>query len=414
MLKRTALVILGIAITVSLPAQTSTSDELKKKQQEVRKEVNNIKKELGDTRKIKLSGLSRLQFIQKKLRLLEQSVNNLNSQISITRNRIIKFREDKYRLENELEILKAQYRKSIIYAYKGMKNCDFLNFVFSASSFNDAYKRIEYLRSYRVYRKEQAENIRNTKLLLQQKINRLQVEKEEQHNFLLEKQKVLKEYENEKKTKGELISELKIKEKRLSGELAAKAKADRELQAGIQAAVLREMNKIKIEKPVAEKNKTGNEAGTGNKKSFELTPAAKTLSDNFEQNKGMLPWPVDKGVIKLHFGTYKIPALKVEGNNPGITLETVPGAYVKAVFDGKIITVFDVEGNTAVVVGHGKYFSTYSNLSSVTVKTGEAIKTGQILGKAVHNAGGNGEIEFVIMDALNKQNLDPEIWLLKN
>lgn len=106
-----------------------------------------------------------------------------------------------------------------------------------------------------------------------------------------------------------------------------------------------------------------------------------------------------------------IPGIKIEGFNNGLTLETNAGMQVKAVFEGKVTAVFDVEGSTAVIAVHGKYFTTYSNLVAVTVKTGDTIKTGQVLGKAQANKDGNGEIEFVLMDGISKQNLDPETWL---
>ncbi len=78
------------------------------------------------------------------------------------------------KLKAELDTLKIQYAQSIVFAYKNRSSYDFLNFIFSANTFNDALRRIEYLKSYRAYREERAENIRNTQQLLQAKIDGLQ------------------------------------------------------------------------------------------------------------------------------------------------------------------------------------------------------------------------------------------------
>ena len=40
------------------------------------------------------------------------------------------------------------------------------------------------------------------------------------------------------------------------------------------------------------------------------TNADITLNDNFIKNKGLLPWPVDKGYILLHYGPNKVGPMK--------------------------------------------------------------------------------------------------------
>src|SRR5690606_19505854 len=142
---------------------------------------------------------------------------------------------------------------------------------------------------------------------------------------------------------------------------------------------------------------------------FDATPGGEIISDNFEKNKGKLPWPIDNGNIKIHFGRYSIPGTKLSGTNPGLTLETEHGSPVRCVFDGEVVSVFDVEGESNVLVRHGKYFTTYGNLSQASVEKGQKIKAGQVLGTAASNADGNGEIEFLLL--LENKNLDPGVWI---
>ena len=100
---------------------------------------------------------------------------------------------------------------------------------------------------------------------------------------------------------------------------------------------------------------------------------------SLNQNKGKLPWPVDKGFVSIPFGPYKIEGTKLKDNNPGITIGTPePGVPVKAVFDGEVAAIHNYGDGVAVVIRHGKYFTTYSNLSGVNVSKGATVKTGQV------------------------------------
>ena len=93
-------------------------------------------------------------------------------------------------------------------------------------------------------------------------------------------------------------------------------------------------------------------------------------------------------------------------NNQGITIESSPGTSVTAVFDGEVQGVFFVGDVSAVMIRHGKYFTTYSNLSSVAVSKGQAVKMGQLLGKLADI----GQLEFVLSDEKDRL-FDPEKWL---
>ncbi|HUP12603.1 MAG TPA: peptidoglycan DD-metalloendopeptidase family protein, partial [Niastella sp.] len=156
--------------------------------------------------------------------------------------------------------------------------------------------------------------------------------------------------------------------------------------------------------------KTGDPAAAKKEtKKLELTPEGKRISGSFEDNKGHLPWPVEKASIKLHFG--RNTQGTVVTNNPGLTIETEPGTRVKAIFEGEVVRIFDIEGAWTVIVRHGKYFSVYSNLQSVNVSRNQKIESDQLVGVAARNSDGNGEIDFILMQEI--KNLDPEKWLRK-
>ena len=236
----------------------------------------------------------------------------------------------------------------------------------------------------------------------------------------------------EKKEKDVVINKLRSREKELSRELTSKQKADNKLRASIRAAIDREI-RIARQKALAEEKRLKAEAAAAAKNAspetpaaepsksdvavvkkssasvFDATPGGEIISDNFEKNKGKLPWPVERGNIKIPFGTYSIAGTKLRGTNPGLTLETDEGSQVRAIFDGEVVSVFDVEGQWNVLIRHGKYFTTYGNLSNASLAKGQKVKSGDVVGRAGSNNDGNGEIEFLLL--LENKNLDPATWI---
>ena len=112
----------------------------------------------------------------------------------------------------------------------------------------------------------------------------------------------------------------------------------------------------------------------------------------------------------MHYGRNQLPSGSYI-DVTGVTVATDIGSNVKSVFDGVVSNIVFIEDMQVVIIQHGKYFSTYSNLGSVTVQRGQTVKTGQVIGKAAANLDGIGAIDFFIND--EKNNIDPERWLKK-
>src|SRR5690349_11335581 len=254
MLKMMLTGFLAMSVSVALFAQQQqpgNSEDLKRKQAEIQREIDDLRSTLKDTKKNTKAGLLQLSMVQKKLRLREQAIGNISQQINLIEGTIGKSRNEIGRLKGELDTLKLQYAKSIVYAYKNRSNYDFLNFIFSAASFNDALRRVQYLRAYRLYREEQASTIKNTQVLLQGKIAGLESSRKEKDAVLQKQEKQKVELEGEKREKNEILSKLKAREKEISKELTAKQKADIKLKNAIRAAIDREI-KIARDKALAE------------------------------------------------------------------------------------------------------------------------------------------------------------------
>ena len=403
-----------------------TRDELEKKRKEIQQEIEELQRAQSAISKDKKASIGQLNLIQNKLQKRNAVIDNINSQVKLIDNNIYNNNREIYRLQKQIDTLKEHYGRTIEYAYKNRSNYDMLNFIFTSTSFNDAVKRISYLKSYRTYRDDQVVNINKTKATLISKIATLSENKKEKSQVLVEQSKQMKILEDEKKEKSGFVSKLKSREKELEKEMAAKKRVARNLQNAIAGIVRREIEAArkkaadeakKLAETNAAKPKTGAPEATAPKASpgtrkanlLESTPEVTRVSVGFENNRRNLPWPVDKANVTSGFGNIKIEGTTLIDNNPGIIISTQEGIAVKAVFEGIVASVFDIGGSQSVAIKHGKYFTTYYNLTGLTVSKGQAVKMGQVIGRAGVNDDGDGEIQFLVSN--EAVFVDPQLWL---
>jgi len=166
-----------------------------------------------------------------------------------------------------------------------------------------------------------------------------------------------------------------------------------------------------IEKLIAEENKRTSGSTTGK---YKLTPEEKLVSDKFGNNKGRLPWPVERGVITVRFGRQSHPVLaNIEIDSKGVDISTTSGSDARAVFEGEVRRIFAVPGgHNAVIIRHGEYLSVYTNLSKVYVKSGEKVVAKQAIGKIHTDENDNKTILHLEIWQGNVP-LNPETWLAK-
>jgi septal ring factor EnvC (AmiA/AmiB activator) len=421
-----SIIFFSIFISSALFSFAQSREELEKRRKEIQQEIQDLQRAQSEISKDKKAGLSQLKLIERKLRSRYAVIENLNDEMKMIDNTIFNDNREIYRLQRELDTLKKQYARTIEYAYKNRSSYDMMNFIFSATSFNDAVRRVSYLKTYRQYRDEQVGNINRTQKELSAKINTLTQDKKEKGQVLLEQNKQKELLESEKKEKNQFVTKLKSREKEIEKEMAAKRKIERSLQTSIAAIVKREIEAARKKaeedakkaaaavatKPAEVKPATSSSAApisTRKVNVLENTPEVTKVSVGFENNRGNLPWPVDKATVTAGFGRQKIEGTSIIEDNIGLTIQTVPGSNVKAVFDGTVATVYDVAGSQTITIKHGKYFTTYYNLSSVNVSKGALVKMGQSIGKAAQNDDGDGEIIFVVN--VESKFVDPEDWL---
>jgi murein hydrolase activator len=424
----TAFIFFLFALSASAQ-QSADKDALQRQREQLKKEIQETEKALIETRKTTKVNLGQLSLINKKMDLQGNVINNINSEINKLNDNIYLSQLEINKIKRILDTLKVEYAKSMVYAYKNRSNYDFLNFIFSANNFNDAIKRIAYLKSYRTYREMQAENILKTQAMLEDKIEVLSGTKKQKNVVLSEQDKELDKLAKQKEEKATVVNQLKGRQKELLEQVKAKRKQDAKIKNAITAMIRREIEIAKAEAARKEKErlaelkknkpetpedskeatttKTTRAAAPKSNSVLVSSEADKALNASFEKNKGSLPWPAD-GFVISHFGPNQYPG-GIDYNNPGVSIGTKVGESVKAVFDGEVTLVSYIDNKQAVFIKHGKYFTVYSNLASANVQRGDKVKTGQVIGKADANDEGQGEVDFILMK--ESDNVNPESWL---
>lgn len=466
MIKKAFFLFLFSIFTSVLFAQQS-KEELQQKQQDLLKEIRDLNQTLKNIRSSKNKSLANYNLVKRKIGAREELIQNINKDMNILDNNIHVNALEINKLRKELDTLKQEYAKSLSFAYKNRSNYDYLNFIFSAATFNDAIKRVTYLRSYRQYREQQVANIEKTEDLINSKIASLNNSKNEKNLALKDQNKQLVSLEEDKKEQNQEVNKLKTQEKDLAGQIRKRENDRRQMQNAISAIIRRELaearkraealarqkkaaddekkrqlaeqrrqDRIQQEKQ-QQQNQANNsqekKAGApsastqGSEETNEPVASTKPKSDrvysdlegsneeraqsiNFEVGRGRLPWPVSSGVPTIHFGTYTIPGTQLKGQSQGVYISVPVGATVRSVADGEVSSVYDLGGEQAVTIRHGKYFTTYSHLSSVNVSTGKQVNPSTVVGQAAVNDSGEGEVLFMVTNEKGVF-LNPEQWL---
>ena len=436
-------VFLLIFVNAGVQAQSNASrEDLQKEEQSIRKELDDLNRLLEQTKKNKKNSLGQLAVIRDKIQKREALIYGIKKQVQILDNAIYNNQLDIQKLSKDLDTLKSRYAKSIIFAYKSRSGYEYLSFLFSANSFNDAVKRITYLKSYRQNRTAQAQAIDLSQTDLGVKIETLNSNKNDRLKTLNVQNDQLKVLVVDRKEQDKVVNQLKSKEQEITTQVRQKEAQRKKMQQAILTIIRREtleaekkekdrLAKLKVNndnakaKPSIENKKAASSGGAkvsateGGLKSttdnrpysaLETTEEGRETSVSFETNRGNLPWPADKGYVYIHFGVENIPGTKLTRKSDGIELAAPKGTSVRSVANGKVSYVGDVNGDLTIIIQHGKYFTMYTYLNNATISVGQEVKAGTIIAKSGVNLDGEGAISFMIYNEKGVA-LNPESWL---
>lgn len=394
---------LSFLFAVSLNSQSEKQKKLEAQRQQVLREMQQINALLFSKKKEEKSEITLIEDINYKVSVRRNLIRITNEQANLLTREINSNQKEITSLRAQLQELKDDYAAMIVKSYKSKSEQSKVMFLLSSQNFKQAYKRLQYIKQYTNYQKQQGEAIK-TKTKELQDLNILLTKRKEEKQKLIEENRAAKrELEQELKQRESLMASIQADMSKYNAQIKKKQKeADR---------LNKEIDRLIREAIAASNKKAGNTKSTG---VFVLTPEAKILASNFEANRGQLGWPVTRGVIKGKFGkTRSLTDSSVEVNNSGVKIATERNAQVKAVFNGEVSKIVVVKNaNPAIIIRHGNYLSIYNNLSKIYVKSGDKINTGQVIGEVFTNKStGETLLDFRIYK--NNKKLNPQYWLAK-
>ena len=391
-------IVLGLLLVgAAVSAQDTRRQESRKAQLE--KEIAAINRQLKDNARSSSRALTDLALVRRKISARQELIAESDREIRALDDSMKVRQQEINRLQARHDTLSLYYNRLVRGAYKNRDSRLWYMYILSSENIGQAVRRFGYLKGLSRNMSEQAKNIQETAAALELEKDRLAGLKEEAQVLRGQRQADVDALRGEEGESASLVARLEKDRRKYQDDLRKK---NREVEA-----LNREIAAI-IRKATAKPKSSGKSTAKGGKTTS--TAVDETLSKNFASNKGRLPWPVEGTVIES-YGQHYHPVyknVKLPFNN-GVTLAVARGAQAKAVFDGTVSQVVVIPGyNQCVLVQHGSYFTFYCKLKSVTVKAGEKVKTGQVLG-TVDTLSGEDQFHFQLWQERTPQN--PENWL---
>jgi len=392
-----------IVLSISAQVQSKNQQELENRSQEIQQEMKLLNILLFQGKKQQKSVLSRVEDLDYKITVRQNLIRITNQQTNLLTREINNNQKNITSLRDKLKLLKEEYAAMVVKSYKSKSEQSKVMFLLSSSNFQQAYKRLQYIKQYANYQKKQGEEIRVKTIALQELNKDLIIQKRNKQKLIDENRIAKNELEKEVKQHEILISSIKQNLHKYTSQIKSKQKESDKID--------KEIEKI-IRDAIAKSNKKAGKSPSS--ATFALTAEDKILAANFTSNKGRLPWPVEYGVVKVRYGTQRSPidrSIPIKSN--GVRIATNKGEKVRAVFEGTVMRIITPKnGNNTVLIRHGDYITIYKNLSKIYVQNGDKVKTKQLIGEVLTNrASGEAILSFNIYKDGKFQN--PAHWISK-
>lgn len=380
-MKRLVLISLFCLLTVSGAAQSSSQS----KKAKLEKEIEILNRQLKDNEKKSSNALNSLSLTRKKVSNSKKLVEESNREIKAIDDRIGSKEQEITSLQARIDTLSLYYGRLVRSAYVNRDSRIWFMYILSSENLNQGLRRFSYFKNLSSTMNAQARKLSETRESLKTEKKELQAMRAQASTMKNSRQKQLDKLKSAEAENQKLVNQLQRNKAKYQKQLASKRKQ--------VEALNRQISKM-IDQKVARSSK----------------PEDIKLSGEFSANMGKLPWPVDGTVIES-FGQHYHPVyknVKLPFNN-GVNIATTKGTPVKAVFNGDVKQVIVMPGyNQCILVQHGDFFTFYCKMGSVSVKAGDKVKAGQVLGK-VETINGETELHFQLWEGKTPQ--DPELWL---
>ena len=356
------------------------------------REIEILDRQLSDHASKSSSALSNLTLIRKKVANRKALVSESERKVREFSDKIYVKQRSINRMQARIDTLSTHYSKLVLSAYKNRDARLWYMYILASDNLGQAFRRLSYFKNLSSQMNKEAKKIKEAKEELEQEKLELQVLKKEAEAIKAERAAELLKLQGEEKQSDQIVKQLQRNRKKYQSQLTAKRKQVDALNREIERLVNSAMG-------------GGSKKGSAGKTDFD-----RKLAAEFSRNKGNLPWPADGPVVDK-FGQKYHPVyknLKLPPNN-GIDIALSKDAKVRAVFDGVVKQIVVMPGyNKCILVQHGNYFTFYCKLGTTSVKAGDNIKTGDLLG-TVDTINDQILLHFQVWQGNKPQN--PEHWL---
>ena len=433
MMKRFFVILIScLWLAVPLFAQSNKLiRELESKRGALQKQIAESESILKDTKKDVGSQLNSLAVLTGQIEERKRYIMAINNDVEAIQRELASLERQLHGLEKDLKDKKKKYEASVQYLYKNKSIEEKLMFIFSAKNLGQTYRRMRYVREYATYQRLQGEEILKKQEQIRKKKAERQQVKAAKENLLQERENEKAKLEAQEKEKRTLVANLQKKQKGLQSEVNKKRREANQLNARIDRLIAEEIERARkraaeearreaaARKKADTNGKGASKTGTAAKPksepldAFTMSKADRELSGSFVANRGKLPMPISGPyIITSRYGQYSVEGLRnVKLDNKGIDIQGKPGAQARAIFDGKVAAVFQLNGLFNVLIRHGNYISVYCNLSSASVKSGDTVSTKQSIGQIFSDGADNGRTVLHFQLRREKEKLNPEPWL---
>lgn len=382
---------IGIMLLCAIGVWADSASSLKKQQKELKQQIEQTNKMLQQTKKNESATITKLELINQNIKTQKALISNLDKEIQGINNEIAVLNVQRDAMQVKLNQLKNDYAKMVRESHYAQLQQSPLLFLLSATSFQQLVRRIRYLQEFASYRRQQAAEIEGVKVKMDEQNNQLRTHKQTKQKTLKSQQKTHDELTRNERKQQQMLKDLKKKEKDLQAQLKKQQKKANELNKKIDATITKQTATTTT-----------------------MTKEQQIIAGNFEQNKGRLPWPIEKGYISGTFGKHTHPVYKdVVIDNKGIYLRTTAGAAARVVYAGQVTSCFMTNGTYAVIVMHGNYRTVYAGLSRLAVKQGDKVEAKQKIGTIYSDPEEDNKTELFFQIWKDRTLLNPSSWICK-
>lgn len=381
---------------IQLGLSAQSRQELEKERIQLEKRIEDTKHLLDQSIEQQKSTVENYVALQNQLDARRKMVRNIQDQMELVQDTMKVIEDSIQVLEVYFEELKEVYFSQLRISYLRELTAKNWMYLFSSRNLNEVLQRHLYSRQFQSFLESRKIELDSISRLLSQKQETLNLALDELVDLQDKERRTVNALNTDLKNQDALLNSLRGKEKELKENLKKQERQRKELSKKIDDLIAKEIKRSNTEE----------EDLPARAAAYEL------LSGNFIENKGKIPWPVDKGVIQSHFGNQAHPSLKnVTIQNNGIDIRASEGAKVKAVFEGEVTALVSMPGDQKMIlVRHGDFFTVYAGLENSYVERGDEVKAGQELGLVGKDPNsGNFMVHFELWR--EKEMLNPEEWM---